>query len=72
MSGATRSYMRLRGDTQVLPFASDATLSTLEANIGALPSVTEMMHQGLSPRDITARLFDGIGVAESSFSLKPE
>ena len=36
-----------------------------------MPSVTELMHEGATPRDITARLFEGIGVSEGSFSLEP-
>lgn len=56
---------------QVLPFASEETLSRLERNISGLPNVTDMLHEGLSARDITGRLFEGLGVAESSFSLRP-
>ena len=55
-----------------MPFASEETLTALERNIAALPSVTEMMHQGLSTVDITQRLFAGLGVADSTFSLEPK
>eukprot|EP00884_Botryococcus_braunii_P007801 jgi/Botrbrau1/17021/Bobra.49_2s0077.1 len=56
---------------QVLPFASDETITQLERNIGAAGSITEMMHSGLDASGITRRLFTGLGVAEASFSLQP-
>ena len=56
---------------QVLPFASEETLSQLEQNISACGSVTDMLHEGASPQDITARLLQGLGVASDGFSLLP-
>ena len=56
---------------QVLPFASEETLSQLEANIGAAGSVTDMLHTGATPRDITQRLLNGLGVSDGGFSLQP-
>ena len=51
-----------RGDvSQVLPFASEATLSRLEANVGAAGAVTDMLHAGAAPADIAAQLLDGLG-----------
>ncbi|KAK9826750.1 hypothetical protein WJX81_004901 [Elliptochloris bilobata] len=55
---------------QVLPFASEATLSRLEANVGAAPSVTDMLLSGAVPADIAARLLDGLG-ATPGISLVP-
>lgn len=57
---------------QVLPFASEATLSQLEANLAELPAVTEMLDKGLTPRDITERLLHGLGMADGAFELTPK
>ncbi len=56
---------------QVLPFASEATLSQLEANIAGCPSVTDMLHEGSDARGITARILAGLGVMDQGFSLTP-
>lgn len=56
---------------QILPFASEETLDTLERNILACSSMTEMLHDGLSPQQITAKLFEGLGVAGQTFSMEP-
>lgn len=57
---------------QVLPFAGEDTLRQLEVNLASVPSVTELLHQGLGPRDITARLLEGIGLSDvPSSSLCP-
>lgn len=56
---------------QVLPFASEETLSQLEQNIGSAGSVTDMLHEGASPKDITERLLHGLGVSDGGFSLQP-
>jgi len=57
---------------QVLPFAGEDTLKQLEMNLASVPSVTELLHQGLGPRDITARLLEGIGLSDvPSSSLCP-
>lgn len=45
---------------QLMPFADDKTLETLENNIKTLPPVTDMLSDGLSPEDIIGRLFDGL------------
>ena len=55
----------------VLPFASDATLSRLEANLATLPSVTAMINAGLDAAGIAARLLDGIGEAPGIAELVP-
>lgn len=36
-----------------------------------MPSITDLMHDGVSAQGITERIFAGMGVADSSFSLKP-
>jgi len=56
---------------QVLPFASEETLSQLEQNIGGAGSVTDMLHQGASPKNITERLLHGLGISDGGFSLQP-
>ena len=57
---------------QVLPFASEETLQQLESNLSSVPSVTELLHQGLAPREITDRLLEGIGYSEGpASSLHP-
>lgn len=58
-------------DKQVLPFASEETLQRLEANIAAAPSITEMLHEGLAPKDIAARIFDGLGASDGGPPLVP-
>jgi molecular chaperone Hsp33 len=56
---------------QVLPFCPEEALETLEANVSALPPVTEMMAAGNGPEEITARLLAGLGTAPGAFSLTP-
>jgi len=56
----------------VLPFCPDAALEALEANIAALPPITELMASGDgSPAALTSRLLAGLGVAPGAFSLAP-
>lgn len=63
---------RFRMCIQVLPFASEETLQQLEANLSSVPSVTELIQQGLTPTDITDRLLQGIGLSEGpASSLHP-
>lgn len=45
---------------QVLPFASDACIDTIEQNLKTLPPVTVMMEQGMTPEQIALRLLDGL------------
>lgn len=56
---------------QVLPFAEEETISRLEANIVAAGPVTGMLEAGASPRDITARLLEGLGASDPGFELTP-
>ena len=61
----------LRVSPQVLPFASEETLSQLEQNIERCGAMTDMLHEGATPRDITERLLQGLGVSDGGFSLRP-
>lgn len=45
---------------QLMPFAEDKVLETLENNIKELPPVTNMLESGLAPEDIVNKLFDGL------------
>lgn len=45
---------------QVLPFASDACIDTIERNLKTLPPVTAMMEQGMTTEQIALRLLDGL------------
>lgn len=56
---------------QVLPFAEESTIAQLEKNIAAAGSMTKMLRDGLSPKDITNRLLEGIGSGGDGFSLIP-
>lgn len=60
-----------RASKQVLPFASEETLSQLEQNVARCGAVTDMLHEGCTPLDITERLLHGLGVSDSGFSLRP-
>ena len=44
---------------QLLPGATDAEISQLEANIAAMPSVTEMLRGGATPRDMMEKALAG-------------
>lgn len=45
---------------QVLPFADDSIIDTIEKNMATLPPVTKMMTNGMSAEDIALRLLDGL------------
>ena len=57
---------------QVLPFAEEETLAVLEKNITSAGSVTSMLKKGMSARDITQRLLEGIGSSDPGFELTPK
>ena len=44
---------------QLLPGATDAEITQLENNIAAMPSVTEMLRSGLTPRDMMEKALAG-------------
>lgn len=56
---------------QVLPFAEEETLSQLEKNIIDAGSVSSMLRDGLSARDITGKILNGLGVSDTGFTLTP-
>jgi molecular chaperone Hsp33 len=56
---------------QVLPFAEEETLSQLEKNIVEAGSVSSMLREGLSARDITEKILNGLGVSDTGFTLTP-
>lgn len=45
---------------QLLPFASDACIDTIENNLKNLPPVTAMMTQGMTTEEIALRLLEGL------------
>ncbi|WRS28256.1 Hsp33 family molecular chaperone HslO [Oscillospiraceae bacterium MB08-C2-2] len=45
---------------QLLPGATDETIAQLEANVGKLPSVTQMLSSGMTPHDIAHKLLEGM------------
>lgn len=45
---------------QVLPFASDVCIDTIERNLENLPPMTTMMRQGMTTEQIALRLLDGL------------
>ena len=53
---------------QVLPFASEETVSALEKSIAALPSTTDMIADGWDARTIAAKVLGDLGVIEDTAS----
>jgi len=47
---------------QVMPFCSDEVLDKIESNLTSLPSVTDMMSEGMTPEDILNKVFEGLDV----------
>lgn len=45
---------------QLLPFAEEAVIEGLEENLKGLPSVTQMLDAGMTPRDMLERLAKGM------------
>lgn len=45
---------------EVLPFAQDNVIDTIERNIKTIPSVTNMLMSGMQPKDIAMRVLDGL------------
>ena len=44
---------------QLLPFCPESVIDRVEKNIAALPPMTTMLHEGLSPIDIVKKALDG-------------
>ena len=57
---------------QALPFASDETLATLEANVRALPPISELVAQACSPEAITDMILGSIGASEGAVVKQPQ
>ncbi len=58
---------------QLMPFASEETISALEKNVSGIKSVTSLLDEGLSPEDIISRVLEGLeiqfnGVVSTGFS----
>lgn len=45
---------------QLLPGAGEEEIERLEQNVGRLPSVTQMLDEGLNPEEIARRVLDGM------------
>lgn len=45
---------------QLLPFASDACIDTIEQNLKKMPSVTTMLSNGVTAEEMAMRLLDGL------------
>ena len=43
---------------QLMPGASDAVITQLEANLGLIPSVTSMLDEGMTPEDILGKVLE--------------
>ena len=57
---------------QVLPFASEETLRVLEENLASLPAITDLLHMGMSARQLTGAILGGLGTQqEVTTSLTP-
>lgn len=57
--------------TQILPFCSDETLDQLEANLMAMPSMTQMLNAGLGPQEVTDRILAGLGSSSTADAVVP-
>ncbi|MCM1180500.1 MAG: Hsp33 family molecular chaperone HslO [Clostridium sp.] len=55
---------------QMLPFAEDALITTLEDRLKDFSSITGLMEQGMSPKDMMHQLFEGYDLAFNE-SLEP-
>ena len=47
---------------QVMPFASDATIDRLEANVGKINSVTDLLEKGHTPQSLLEAVLDGFDI----------
>lgn len=47
---------------QVMPFCSDEILDKIEANLASIPSVTDMMSQGMTPEEMLNKVLEGLDV----------
>lgn len=58
-------------NAQVLPFCSDETLDQLEKNLTGMPSMTQLLNQGLTAQQITDRILEGLGSSSSGETIVP-
>lgn len=56
---------------QCLPFAEEETISRLEHNIANLGTLTNLMREGATARNVTEKLLDGLGCSDPGFELAP-
>lgn len=47
---------------QMMPFAEDALITTLENRLKDFSSITALLEQGLTPKDMMLKLFDGYNI----------
>jgi len=57
---------------QALPFASDETLTALEANVRALPPISELVKTGCSAEGITALILGSLGASDGAQVSQPK
>lgn len=57
---------------QVLPFAEEETISQLEKNVSKAGSMSKMLKDGLTTKEITDILLEGLGTGGDGFSLHPK
>ena len=47
---------------QLMPFAEESVIEQLEKNIASIPSVTTMLEQGMTPKDMVLKVLEGLDV----------
>ena len=57
---------------QALPFASDETLACLEANVRALPPISDLVAKGCTPEAITDMILGSIGASDGAVVNQPQ
>ncbi|GMH43645.1 hypothetical protein BSKO_11567 [Bryopsis sp. KO-2023] len=57
---------------EVLPSASEKTISCLEETLRGIPTVTDMLNDGLSSGEIAGKLLDGLGDSEDATVILPK
>ena len=51
---------------QLLPFADEGVIDTLEKNVNALPSVTQMLSSGVTAEDMAMKVLEGLQTWQTS------
>ena len=57
---------------QALPFASDETLALLEANVRALPPISDLVAKGCTPEAITDMILGSLGASDGAVVKQPQ